>query len=166
MKLLSLIILGGLVLLAPASLLAQTKPAAKVPAKPLVKAATASRAAAPAKTAAPAPASAPASATGATEPATAPAPIPLAPVTPPADPNALKIKAEINPISHLLTVRCDAPGPTRIEINDKEGRPILTKNTLVGTTPVTLNVTTLPAGPYVVRCTAGDKKGTRLVQIN
>jgi hypothetical protein len=87
-------------------------------------------------------------------------------VTPPADPNALKIKTEINPISHLLTVRCDAPGPTRIEINDQEGRPILTKNTLVGTTPVTLNVKMLPAGPYVVRCTAGDKKGTRLVQIN
>jgi len=87
-------------------------------------------------------------------------------VTPAADPNALKIKADINPITHKLTVRCEAPGPTRIEINDQEGRPILTKNTLVGTTPVILNVATLPAGPYVVRCTAGDKKGTKLVQIN
>ncbi|MGI4834998.1 MAG: hypothetical protein ACRYFK_16220 [Janthinobacterium lividum] len=153
-----LFFLASLALLAPSSLLAQTKPKAVV--KAPVKAATTTPAA-------PAKAPAAASATAATaDPAAAPTPIPLAPVTPPADPNALKIKAEINPISHLLTVRCDAPGPTRIEINDKEGRPILTKNTLVGTTPVTLNVTTLPAGPYVVRCTAGDKKGTRLVQIN
>lgn len=136
----SLPILASLFLLAPAALLAQTTPP---------KAPAAAIAAAPAVGA-----------------ATTPAPIPLAPVTPAADPNALKIKAEVNPVSHLLTVRCDAPGPTRIEINDQEGRPVLTKNTLVGTTPVSLNTATLPAGPYVVRCTAGDKKGTRLVQIN
>lgn len=133
--------LAGLLLLAPAGLLAQTAP----------------------------PTPAPTGTAAAGAPATAdarPAPIPLAPVTPAADPNALKIKVDVNPISHLLTVRCDAPGPTRIEINDKEGRPILTKNTLVGTTPVSLNVSALPAGPYVVRCTAADKKGTKLVQIN
>lgn len=155
-----LFLLASLALLAPASLLAQTKPkpAAKVPAATKATA----PAVAPAKTAV---AAAPVATTTA-DPATAPVPIPLAPVTPPSDPNALKIKTEVNPISHLLTVRCDAPGPTRIEINDQEGRPILTKNTLVGTTPVTLNVKLLPAGPYVVRCTAGDKKGTRLVQIN
>jgi hypothetical protein len=157
-----LFLFATLALLAPAALLAQTpkpKPAVKAPAaKPAASAAVPSKAAlaaAPAATSTADPAATP-----------APTPIPLAPVTPPADPNALKIKTEINPISHLLTVRCDAPGPTRIEINDQEGRPILTKNTLVGTTPVTLNVKMLPAGPYVVRCTAGDKKGTRLVQIN
>ena len=97
--------------------------------------------------------------------ATASAPIPLAPVTPAADPNALKIKAEYNPIGHVLSVKCDAPGPTRIEINDKDGRPVLTKNVIVGTTPVPFKVASLPAGPYVVRCTAGEKKGTRLVQL-
>ncbi|QKG54364.1 hypothetical protein [Hymenobacter sp. BRD67] len=106
----------------------------------------------------------PPAATGATA-AAAPAPIALAPVTPAPDPNALKIKAEQNPISHTLTVRCDAPGPTRFEINDKEGHPVLTKTVMVGTTPVVLNVASLPAGPYVVRCTAGEKKGTRLVQL-
>ncbi|WP_151087006.1 T9SS type A sorting domain-containing protein [Hymenobacter baengnokdamensis] len=106
----------------------------------------------------------PPGATGATA-AAAPAPIALAPVTPAPDPNALKIKAEQNPISHTLTVRCDAPGPTRFEINDKEGHPVLTKTVMVGTTPVVLNVASLPAGPYVVRCTAGEKKGTRLVQL-
>ena len=96
---------------------------------------------------------------------TATAPIPLAPVTPPADPNALKIKAEYNPIGRVLSVKCDAPGPTRIEINDKDGRPVLTKNVIAGTTSVPFPVASLPAGPYVVRCTAGEKKGTRLVQL-
>jgi hypothetical protein len=89
----------------------------------------------------------------------------LAPVTPAADPNALKIKTDINPITHKLTVRCDAVGPTRIEINDKEGHPVLTKNTMAGTTPVVLDVAPLPAGPYVVRCTAGDKTGMRRVML-
>ena len=146
-----------MLVLTPAALPAQTHPT-----KPKAPAA-----ATPAKkpVAAPVPAADAAAATPAGSEA-APVPIPLAPVTPAADPNALKIKAEVNPISHMLTVRCDAPGPTRIEINDQEGRPILTKNTLIGTTPVTLNTATLPAGPYVVRCTAGDKKGTRLVQLN
>ena len=149
-------ILIGALLLAPLALLAQkAAPAAKAAhpattkpaAKPMAKAPT------------------PAAAATAAEADAPPAPIALAPVTPPADPNALKIKAEQNPIAHTLTVRCDAPGPTRFEINDKEGHPVLTKNVMVGTTPVLLNVASLPAGPYVVRCTAGEKKGMRLVQL-
>jgi hypothetical protein len=113
---------------------------------------------------------APAAATKAPAPATeaatpAQAPLALAPVTPAADPNALKIKADLNPISHKLTVRCDAVGPTRVEINDKEGRPVLTRTTMAGTTPVVLNVAALPAGPYVVRCTAGEKTGMRRVML-
>jgi hypothetical protein len=127
------------VLLAPLGLLAQTTPVTS-----------------PAKAAAPA-AGAPAQ--------TGPAPLALAPVTPAPDPNALKIKVDQNPIAHTLTVRCDAPGPTRFEINDQEGRPVLTKTAMVGTTPTVMKVGTLPAGPYVVRCTAGEKRGTKLVQI-
>jgi len=152
-------ICAGALLLAPLAGRAQTKPLPKKPA------------AATAKPAAPKPAAtAPAAAPVAAEPtadgaAPAQAPIALAPVTPAADPNALKIKADLNPISHKLTVRCDAPGPTRIEINDKDGRPVLTKNTVVGTTPVVLDVTSLPAGPYVVRCTAGVKTGMRRVMV-
>lgn len=147
-------ICAGALLLAPLAGHAQTKPAPKKPA-------TAAPAAKPA-----APATAPVAAEPAADgAATEQAPIALAPVTPAADPNALKIKADLNPISHKLTVRCDAPGPTRIEINDKEGRPVLTKNTVVGTTPVVLDVTSLPAGPYVVRCTAGVKTGMRRVMV-
>jgi len=131
-------------LLAPLGLVAQTTPV-----KPAPKAA-------PAATS---------STTSAAPAQAAPAPLALAPVTPAPDPNALKIKVDQNPIAHTLTVRCDAPGPTRFEINDQEGRPVITKTSMVGTTPTVLKVGTLPAGPYVVRCTAGEKRGTKLVQI-
>lgn len=134
---------AGALLLAPLASHAQTKPAAK-----------------PTPAAA---AKAPAPTTEAATPAQVS--LALAPVTPAADPNALKIKADLNPISHKLTVRCDAAGPTRVEINDKEGRPVLTKTTMAGTTPVVLNVAALPAGPYVVRCTAGEKTGMRRVML-
>ena len=131
-----LLILAGGLLLAPLGLLAQTKSAPG--------------------------AASPAPAAGESA---APAPLALAPVTPAPDPNALKIRADQNPIAHTLTVRCDAPGPTRFEINDKEGHPVLTKTVMVGTSPLVMNVSSLPAGPYVVRCTAGEKRGTKLVQI-
>jgi len=36
---------------------------------------------------------------------------------------------------------------------------------MVGTTPAVLNVGQLPAGAYVVRCTAGDRTGMRRVLI-
>jgi hypothetical protein len=135
----SLFILATGLLLAPLGLLAQTTPA---------------------PAASPAPAAAPAAGGQA-----APAPLALAPVTPAPDPNALKIRVDQNPIAHTITVRCDAPGPTRFEINDKEGRPVITKTAMVGTTPLVVKVDALPAGPYVVRGTAGEKRGTKLVQI-
>jgi hypothetical protein len=84
-------------------------------------------------------------------------------VTPAADPNALKVKAEVNPMTGALTVRTDAPGPTRVEVNDVSGRPVITKNVMVGNKPVILDVKRLPAGSYVVRCTAGEKTGIRRV---
>ena len=138
---------AGALLLASLAGHAQTKPAVK-PA-PVAKPAPAAKAPAPA----------------AETDIPAQVPLALAPVTPAADPNALKIKTDLNPISHKLTVRCDAVGPTRVEINDKEGRPVLTRTTMAGTTPVVLNVAALPAGPYVVRCTAGEKTGMRRVML-
>ncbi len=132
-----LIILAMGLLLAPLGLLAQTTPA---------------------PAASPAPAAAPGD-------PNAPAPLALAPVTPAPDPNALKIRVDQNPIAHTITVRCDAPGPTRFEINDQEGRPVITKTAMVGTTPLVVKVDALPAGPYVVRGTAGEKRGTKLIQI-
>ncbi len=97
----------------------------------------------------------------------APAPglIAPAPVTPAANPNAIKIKAEANPATGRLTVKTDNAGPTRVELTDGSGRPVLTYTMLKGTTPAVLNVSQLPAGSYVVRCTAYEKTGTRQVQI-
>ena len=138
----SLVLLATGLLLAPLGLLAQTKPAKPAPA-----------------------AASPAPAPAAAGDQTTPAPLALAPVTPAPDPNALKIRVDQNPIAHTLTMRCDAPGPTRFEINDKEGHPVLTKTAMVGTTPLVMKVGALPAGPYVVRATAGEKRGTKLVQI-
>lgn len=89
----------------------------------------------------------------------------LAPATPAANSTALKVKAEVNPVTNKLSVRTDAPGPTRIEVNDDAGRPVLTKNVLVGNKPTELSVGQLPAGSYVVRCTAGEKTGMRLVRL-
>ncbi|GAA4351678.1 hypothetical protein GCM10023185_10540 [Hymenobacter saemangeumensis] len=111
--------------------------------------------------AAPAPAT-PAASPAATE---APALIAPAPMTPAADPKALKVKAEVNPATNKLTVRTDAAGPTRVEVNDVGGRPVLTYTMMVGTTPAVLNVGQLPAGSYVVRCTAGERTGIRRVTI-
>nr|GFC89620.1 hypothetical protein [Tanacetum cinerariifolium] len=88
-------ICAGALLLVPFAGHAQTKPTPKKPAT----------AAPAAKPTAAKPAAAPAATPVATEPAadgaaTEQAPIALAPVTPAADPNALKIKADLNPISH------------------------------------------------------------------
>jgi hypothetical protein len=110
---------------------------------------------------APAPAST--QATTSTETTAATAVIAPAPETPAANPNALKVKAEVNPVTNRLTVRTDAPGPTRVEVNDVSGRPVITHNMMVGTNPAVLNVSQLPAGAYVVRCTAGERTGMRRV---
>lgn len=116
----------------------------------------------------PAPAAAPAATTTAIpapDAAVAPTVIAPAPMTPAADPNALKVKAEINPVTNKLTVRTDAAGPTRVEVNDAGGRPVLTHTMMVGTTPAVLSVSQLPAGSYVVKCTAGEKTGMRRIII-
>jgi|GEM_PF-5694353 len=111
----------------------------------------------------PAPATtAPASAPAAKD---APTLIAPAPMTPAADPKALKVKADINPVTNKLTVRTDAAGPTRVEVNDVSGRPVLTYTMMVGTTPAVLNIGQLPAGSYVVKCTAGERTGMRRVSI-
>lgn len=107
---------------------------------------------------APAPAAkaAPAATTGA---------LALAPVTPAANPNAIKVKAEVNPATGRLVVKTDNPGPTRIEVSDASGRPVLTYSMMNGQTPAELNVSQLPAGSYIVRCVTKDKTGMRRVML-
>ncbi|SFQ31275.1 T9SS type A sorting domain-containing protein [Hymenobacter arizonensis] len=86
-----------------------------------------------------------------------------APETPAADPNAIKVKAES--AAGRLTVKTDNPGPTRVEVTDVGGRPVLTHTMMNGQTPLVLNVSKLPAGAYIVRCTAYEKTGMRRVKI-
>lgn len=112
----------------------------------------------PGGTSAPAPTAkvAPAATTGA---------LALAPVTPAANPNAIKVKAEVNPTTGRLVVKTDNPGPTRIEVSDASGRPVLTYSMMNGQTPAELNVSQLPAGSYIVRCVTKDKTGMRRVML-
>ena len=86
-----------------------------------------------------------------------------APETPAANPNAIKVKAEA--VGGKLTVKTDNPGPTRVEVSDGGGRPVLTYTMMNGQTPAVLNVSQLPAGAYLVRCTAYEKTGMRRVMI-
>ena len=98
-------------------------------------------------------------------PAVAPAPTPVAgaiapaPETPAANPNAIKVKAEA--VAGRLTVKTDNPGPTRVEVTDVGGRPVLTYTMMNGQTPAVLNVGQLSPGSYIVRCTAYEKTGMR-----
>ena len=89
----------------------------------------------------------------------------LAPVTPAANPNAIKVKAEVNPATGRLVVKTDSPGPTRIEVSDAGGRPVLTYSMMNGQTPAELNVSQLPAGAYIVRCLSKEKTGMRRVML-
>lgn len=137
-------------------LLAGASPAA-VPAAPIPE--SAQEAILPTNVVAPAPAA----------PATAPAASvtarKLAPVTPAANPNAIKVKAEANSATGRLTVKTDNPGPTRVELTDAGGRPVLTYTMMNGQASAVLNVSRFPAGSYIVRCTAYEKSGMRRVMI-
>ena len=86
-----------------------------------------------------------------------------APETPTANPNAIKVKAEA--VAGRLTVKTDNAGPTRIEVTDVSGRPVLTHAMMNGQVAIVLNVSRLSPGSYVVRCTAYEKTGTRRVKI-
>ena len=86
-----------------------------------------------------------------------------APETPAANPNAIKVKAES--AAGKLTVKTDNPGPTRVEVTDAGGRPVITHTMLNGQIAAVLNVSQLPAGAYIVHGTAYEKTGMRRVMI-
>ena len=88
-----------------------------------------------------------------------------APETPAANPNAIRVRAEPNNATGRLTVKTDNPGPTRVELTDVAGRPVLTYTMMNGQLPAALNVSRLPPGTYIVHCTAYEKTGMRRVII-
>jgi len=157
---LTLLVLSAGWLASPAQ--AQTKPAK--PAAP--KTAPAKPAAAKPAAAKPAPtAAAPAPAA---KPETKPAPVEL--ITSkmeqaPPSTDAIRVRAEANPLTKRLTVRTNVTGPTRVEVNDAEGRPVITRDLMVGTDATVLDVSSLPAGYYIVQCTAGTRTGMRRVLV-
>lgn len=146
--------------LAPAAAHAQAAPAAPAPTSPATAAAPVKEEAILPTGAVAAPSSAPAATAVA---ANGTALIARAPETPAANPNAIKVKADA--VAGRLTVRTDNPGPTRVEVTDVGGRPVLTHTMMNGQTPALLNVSQLPAGSYIVRCTAYEKTGMRRVSI-
>ena len=150
-----------LLLLVLASTLASAAAQAQAPAP----ASSATAAAAPTKEEAILPSGivAPAAPAAATPAAEGTSRIALAPETPAANPNAIKVKADA--VAGHLTVKTDNPGPTRVEVTDVGGRPVITHTMMNGQTPAVLNVSQLPAGAYIVRCTAYEKTGMRRVMI-
>jgi hypothetical protein len=151
------VLLGlGVAFLLTEPTLAQTKPAAKP--TPAVKAPTAAAPAPEATAAVEKPAET-------EEPTGAPSLITDKMEAPASTTGALKVSLDNNPLTKNLIVRTDAAGPTRVEINDVEGRPVLTRNMIVGNKPTALDVSRLPAGYYIVQCTAGERHGMRRVKL-
>ena len=138
---------------------AQTKPA---PAKPVPAKAAAPAAKPPVATVAP-----PAKPAGAeaAKPTEAPALITEKMETAKPVSDALKINLDINPITKRVSVRTDSAGPTRIEINDTDGRPVLTQDLITGNKVAVLDVSRLPTGQYIVQCTSGTRKGTKRLMV-
>lgn len=79
--------------------------------------------------------------------------------------NALKVRAEANPLTKRLTVRTDASGPTRVEINAADGSPVITRDLINSTEVAVLDVSQLPPGAYIVQCTSGERRGMKRVML-
>ncbi|WP_212590442.1 T9SS type A sorting domain-containing protein [Hymenobacter gelipurpurascens] len=85
--------------------------------------------------------------------------------TPAANTDALKVRAETNPLTKRLTVRTNAAGPTRVELNGTDGRPVITRDIMAGTDAVVLDISNLPAGSYIVQCSSGERRGMKRVSV-
>ena len=79
--------------------------------------------------------------------------------------DALKITLDTNPITKRLSVRTDSSGPTRVEINDADGRPVLTRDLITGSKTAVLDVSRLPTGQYIVQCSSGTRKGAKRLML-
>lgn len=79
--------------------------------------------------------------------------------------DALKVKVDSNPVTKRLTVRTNISGPVRVEVNDDEGHPIITRDMIVGNQDAVLDISRLPAGYYIVNCTAGERRGMRRIML-
>ena len=79
--------------------------------------------------------------------------------------DAIRVRADANPLTKRLTVRTDVSGPTRLEINDSQGNPVMTHDLIMGSEAAVLDVSRLSPGYYIVKCTTGTRTGMRRVQM-
>lgn len=84
---------------------------------------------------------------------------------PKADPSAITFSVEANPVSKVMRVRTNAKGPMQLEVNDADGRPVLTKSLSANGTALSVPIGNLPDGSYVVRCAVADKTFMRSMKI-
>ncbi|GAB2945802.1 hypothetical protein GCM10027048_08590 [Hymenobacter coalescens] len=77
----------------------------------------------------------------------------------------ITFSVEANPVNNTLRVRTNAKGPMQLEINDADGRPVLTKALSANGVAMSVPLGNLPGGSYVVRCTVADKTFMRRVSV-
>lgn len=78
---------------------------------------------------------------------------------------AITFNVEANPVNNTLRVRTNAKGPMQLEVNDSDGRPVLTKALSANGTAMSVPLGNLPSGSYVVRCSVADKTFMRRVTL-
>ncbi|OON70871.1 hypothetical protein B0919_02355 [Hymenobacter sp. CRA2] len=99
-------------------------------------------------------------------PATKPALITSDSVQRKVDGPSITFNVEANPVNHTLRVRTNAKGPMQLEVNDSDGRAVLTKSMLANGAAMSVPLGNLPGGSYVVRCVVADKTFMRRLTLN
>ncbi|GAB3827124.1 T9SS type A sorting domain-containing protein [Hymenobacter jeollabukensis] len=77
----------------------------------------------------------------------------------------ITFNVEANPVNNTLRVRTNAKGPMQLEVNDSDGRPVLTKALSATGAAMSVPLGNLPNGSYVVRCSVADKTFMRRVTL-
>ncbi|MCC3156005.1 T9SS type A sorting domain-containing protein [Hymenobacter sp. 15J16-1T3B] len=81
------------------------------------------------------------------------------------DAPTITFNVEANPVNNTLRVRTNAKGPMQLEVNDADGRPVLTKALSANGAAMSVPLGNLPNGSYVVRCSVADKTFMRRVTL-
>lgn len=84
---------------------------------------------------------------------------------PKTDPSAITFNVEANPVSKVMRVRTNAKGPMQLEVNDVDGRPVLTKSLSANGSALSVPIGNLPDGSYIVRCSVADKTFMRSLKL-
>ncbi|RTQ47514.1 T9SS type A sorting domain-containing protein [Hymenobacter gummosus] len=77
----------------------------------------------------------------------------------------ITFSVEANRVSKTMRVRTNAKGPMQLEVNDSDGRPVLTKSLSANGSVLSVPIGNLPDGSYVVRCSVADKTFMRRITV-